>query len=417
MYFWYKLLTYLLRPFLNIYLIFRKLKKKEHPSRYKEKLSNITTDRSKGFLIWFHVASVGEGLSILPLVRKFEKDEKIQKILITSITLSSSEVLKKKLSKNIKIIHQFLPFDVPKFVNKFLNHWSPNLAIFIDSEIWPNLIFEIKKRKIPLLLVNGRITKKSFKKWNLLNKFSKKVFEKFDLCISSNKDTENYLKILGAKNIKNFGNLKFSITRENVDEKLETSVLDKISNRKIWCAASTHSTEEYFCAQTHLILKSTYKDILTIVIPRHINRVKKIEKELLKLKLNVIFYSNLNKLNSETDILLVDVYGETSKFFNISKSVFLGGSLIKHGGQNPIEPSRHGSKIFHGPHINNFTEIYQYLKSLDATQNINTSDELASAIIKEFTSKKLVNIEIVEKINNYGSEILNKVIKEIKIYI
>jgi len=152
MHFWYKLLTYLFFIFLPVYLILRKLKKKEHATRYKEKLSQISTPRDDGFLIWFHVASIGEAMSILPLIENFEQDEKIKRILITSITVSSAEVLKKKFNNNTKVIHQFLPLDIPKFINKFLNHWSPNLSIFIDSEIWPNLILHIKKRNIPLLL-------------------------------------------------------------------------------------------------------------------------------------------------------------------------------------------------------------------------------------------------------------------------
>ena len=176
MYFWYKFLTYLFYPLSSVYLFLRKLKKKEHTSRYKEKLSKIDIERNNGFLIWFHVASVGEGLSVLPLIENLDKEEKVKKILITTITLSSAEVLKKKLINNNKVIHQFLPFDVPKFTIKFLNHWSPNLSIFIDSEIWPNLIFDIKKKKIPLMLINARITKKTFSRWIYLKKFSKEIF-------------------------------------------------------------------------------------------------------------------------------------------------------------------------------------------------------------------------------------------------
>ena len=246
MYFWYKLVTYLFYPFASFFLFSRKLKKKEHPIRYKEKLSQISTPRDDGFLIWFHVASVGEAMSILPLIENFEQDVKIKRILITSVTVSSAEVLKKKFNKNTKVIHQFLPFDVPKFVGKFLNHWSPDLAIFIDSEIWPNFIFKIKEKNIPLLLVNGRITRKSFNRWNFLNKFSKKIFGKFDLCIASNSESENYLKILGAKNVKNCGNLKFANTKLNSGSKLDSVFLNKIANRKIWCAASTHPRKNLF---------------------------------------------------------------------------------------------------------------------------------------------------------------------------
>ena len=147
MYRWYKILTYLFYPFANIFLLLRKLKRKEDTNRYKEKLSIIKKQRGNGFLVWFHAASVGECLSILPLVQKLEQDTKVNKILITSVTLSSAKVLQDKLVQNKKITHQFLPLDIPKYVNQFLNHWSPNLSIFIDSEIWPNLIFQIKKKK------------------------------------------------------------------------------------------------------------------------------------------------------------------------------------------------------------------------------------------------------------------------------
>ena len=417
MYFWYKLLTYLFYPFTPFFLFLRKLKKKEHPIRYKEKLSQINTPRGEGFLIWFHVASVGEAMSILPLIENLEQEQKIKKILITTITLSSAEVLQKRLSENKKIVHQFLPFDIPIFVNKFLNHWSPNLSIFVESEIWPNLIFQIKKRNIPLLLVNGRITKKTFNRWNLLKNFSKKIFEKFDLCLVANTESENFLKILGVQNIKNYGNLKFTNTKINSKKSLDSILINKIEGRKIWCAASTHPTEEIFCAETHLKLKKIYNNILTIIIPRHVNRVRKIKDDLSNLNLKIVSYSSFNKMSIDTDILVIDTYGEASKFFNVSKCVFLGGSLIKHGGQNPIEPSRLGCKIFHGPNVNNFTEIYEYLKSLGVANKIHSPEELNQSLVEELKSNKADNDEIIEKIENYGQNILNNVIKELKKYI
>ena len=167
MYFWYKFFTYLLLPFSYGYIFIRKLKNKEHSTRFTEKFSKTKIKRDEGSLIWIHVASVGEAMSILPLIENFEKNENIKKILITTITVSSAQILEKKYEKNKRIIHQFLPLDIPIFVNKFINYWSPNVAIFIDSEIWPNLIFEIKKKNIPLLLINGRITRKTFLKWSL----------------------------------------------------------------------------------------------------------------------------------------------------------------------------------------------------------------------------------------------------------
>ena len=421
MHFLYKFFTYLFYPFAPIYLLIRKLRNKEDSNRYKERLSKINTPRSGGILIWFHVASVGEAMSILPLIENFIQDQKINKILITSITLSSGKILEKRFNQNAKVVHQFLPLDIPILTNKFLNHWKPNLSIFIDSEIWPNLILQISKKKIPLLLVNARITKKTFIRWKLLTNFAKKIFGKFDLCIASNKESENYLSVLGAKNIKNVGNLKFSNIKNNSNNKLDSFLLDKIKNRKIWCAASTHPNEEIICAKSHLLIKKNYNNILTIIIPRHIDRVKKITKELSKLNLKVSLYSQADQINISTDILLVDSYGEVSKFFNISKYVFLGKSLIKSllmdSGQNPIEAARLGCKIFHGPNVSNFVEIYEYLKTLGITKEVKNYEELSQSIVEEFKEDKAKDDMIASKIENYGQNILNNVIVELKKYI
>ena len=255
----------------------------------------------------------------------------------------------------------------------------------------------------------------------ILKNFSKKIFEKFDLCIVANNETENYLKILGAQNIKNYGNLKFANTKLNSNNNLNSAFLNKIKNRKIWCAASTHPSEEIFCAKTHLMLKKNYNNILTIIIPRHVDRIKTINDELSNLNLTISLFSKFDQMNIDTDILLIDSYGETSKFYNISKCVLLGKSLIKSstndGGQNPIEPSRLGCKIFHGPNVSNFTEIYEYLKSLGVADQVSSPEELNQSLVEEFKEDKANNNQVIEKIDNYGLNILNNVIKEIKIYI
>ena len=421
MYFWYRFFTYLFYPLAPIYLYFRKIRKKEDSISYKEKLSKIEISREEGFLIWFHVASVGEAMSILPLIESCIEEKKINKILLTSITLSSGKILKKRFNQNAKVIHQFLPLDISVWTSKFLEHWKPNLSIFIDSEIWPNLISQISEKKIPLLLINARITKKSFKRWKLIISFAKKIFEKFDLCIVSNKESENFLKILGAKNIKNYGNLKFSNIKNDLNKKLDSDFFNKIKNRKIWCAASTHPTEEILCARSHLKIKESYNNILTIIIPRHIDRIEKIRKELSNLNLKIVLYSKLNQIDINTDILLIDTYGEASIFYNISKYVFVGKSTIKSlimdSGQNPIEPARLGCKIFHGPNVSNFVEIYEYLKTLGVTKLINNSDELSLSLIEEFEEDKVKKSNVKEEIDNYGQNILNNVVEELKKYI
>ena len=421
MYFWYRFFTYLFYPFAPIYLYFRKIRKKEDSISYREKLSKIEISREEGFLIWFHVASVGEAMSILPLIESCMEEKKINQILLTSITLSSGKILKKRFNQNAKVIHQFLPLDISVWTSKFLEHWKPNLSIFIDSEIWPNLISQISEKKIPLLLINARITKKSFKRWKLIISFAKKIFEKFDLCIVSNKESENFLKILGAKNIKNYGNLKFSNIKNDLNKKLDSDFFNKIKNRKIWCAASTHPTEEILCARSHLKIKESYNNILTIIIPRHIDRIEKIRKELSNLNLKIVLYSKLDQIDINTDILLIDTYGEASIFYNISKYVFVGKSTIKSlimdSGQNPIEPARLGGKIFHGPNVSNFVEIYEYLRTLGVTKQVNNSNELSISLIEEFKENKGEKSNIKEEIHNYGQNILNNVIGELKKYI
>ena len=421
MYYWYRFFTYLFQPFASIDLYFRKIRKKEDPIRFEEKLSKIKTTRGDGFLVWFHVASVGEAMSVLPLIESCIQEKKINKTLITSITLSSGKILEKRFNQNPKVIHQFLPLDVKVLTSKFLDHWKPNLSIFIDSEVWPNLIFDISKRKIPLLLINGRITKKSFLRWKLVMSFAKKIFEKFNLCLTSNEESEGFLKILGAKNIKNYGNLKFSKINTDLNNKLDSDFLNKIENRKIWCGASTHPTEETLCANSHLKIKKKYNNILTIIIPRHIDRVKTIYEELSKLNIKIVLSSNLSQVDIKTDVLLVDSYGESLKFYNISKYVFLGKSLAtslrKDSGQNPIEPARLGCKIFHGPYVNNFVEIYKYLNKLGVTKEINSSNELSLSLVEEFRDDKPKKLEISAKIENYGHNILNNVTIEIKKYI
>ncbi len=421
MYYWYRFFTYLFFPISPIYLYFRRIRKKEDLIRWREKLSEIKITRAPGFLVWFHVASVGEAMSVLPLINYVIKDSKVSNILITSITLSSGKILKKKYDSNSKVVHQYLPLDIPFFVNKFLDHWKPNLSIFIDSEVWPNLILEINKKKIPLLLVNARITKKSFERWKFSINFAKKIFEKFNLCLTSNKESENFLKTLGAKNVKNYGNIKYSGVENNKNKKLNSTFLDKVKNKKIWCAASTHPSEELFCAKSHIKIKKISGNVLTIIIPRHIERVETIQKELLKLNLNIVLSSNLEQVNEDTDILLVDAYGEALKFYDISKYVFLGKSLISalrnDSGQNPIEPAKKGCKIFHGPYVSNFNEAYNYLNELGITKQVNELEELSLSLVEEFKKDEPKNHDIAMKIENYGQNILNNVTSELKKYI
>ena len=267
-----------------IIIVYRLMRKKEDIKRFKEKLCFFSEKNIKGRLIWFHGASVGELQSVVPLIEKLEKNKKIKKILVTSNTLSSSKVLQKLNFK--KVTHQFFPIDTNFHSKKFLNYWKPSSAFFIDSEIWPNMYLNLKQKKIPITLINGRITKKSFRRWKFFSNFSKEIFNTLDLCLSSSKLSKKYLLKLGANKVKFLGNLKFAQS-ENAKINKTYGLKKLISSKKIWCASSTHSTEEKFCGEVHKELKKKYKNLLTIIIPRHIERVDEIKSEMLNLNLKV----------------------------------------------------------------------------------------------------------------------------------
>ena len=413
-------MLFLYRIFINIVIFFsplivliRILKGKEDPSRYKEKFSFFSKRKKRGKLIWFHGASVGEILSIVPLIQELEKNKDIGQILVTSNTLSSSKIfINLKLKKTI---HQFYPIDHTYFVNKFLKYWSPSVAIFVDSEIWPTMLTNIKSKSISLVLLNARINKKSFRKWSRLGLITKNLFSKFDLCLPSSNESRRHLNLLGAKNIKYIGNLKF--TESEINRAILDGNLKKyLSSKKIWCASSTHRSEEEIAAKVHIRLKKKNKDVLTVIIPRHINRISEIKNNLEKLNLKIQTHSSINKIDDNTDIYLVDAYGKTKMFFSICNTVFLGGSLIKHGGQNPLEAARYGCKILHGPNIWNFYEIYSLLSKIKVSHKVNNIDQITKKINLVVMNKQN-NKNIISKLNSLSARILKLTIKEINYFI
>ena len=412
MFFIYQILILLIIFLSPIIVVVRLFKNKEHKTRFIEKFCFFTTKRRKGNLIWVHAASVGELMSVIPLLQEIEKNKKINNILITTSTLSSSKIFQNFKFK--KVIHQFFPIDFFYFTSKFIRFWRPNIAIFIDSEVWPSMFKMIKKNSIPLLLMNARITSRSFNRWSFFNKFSKNIFQNIYCSYPQNLETEKFLKKLKVNNINKIGNLKFCETKELKKDILQKSFLKSIKNRLIFCASSTHAGEEYQIAKAHLILKKKYKNLLTIVIPRHIERVNQINDEFLSMNLKTIIRTSNKKINSSTDIYLVNTYGETKRFFNLSKIAFMGGSIINHGGQNPIEPARFNLNILHGPNVQNFRDIYQLFNRLKVAHKFNNLKQLITISDKLLMSKKNKKIDLTK----IGNLILKKHVNEInKIFI
>ena len=406
----YNLLNLVLLLFSPLILLIRFFLGKEDGKRFKEKFCFFSKKSTKE-TIWIHGASVGEVLSIIPIIKFLENDKNVKKILLTSSTTSSASVILKYKFK--KTVHQYYPLDINFLTISFINYWKPKIAIFVDSEVWPNMYKNLHRKKIPLILLNARITKKSYERWKFFPNFSKNIFSKITLALPQNSETENYLNLLGVKNIKIAGNLKyFGNTRK---KNYANNLKDKFYKRNVWCAASTHKDEEIFIGRLHSELKSEIKDLITIIIPRHINRIENIIDDLKSIGLNYQLHSENKKIKKNTDIYLVDTYGEATKFYLLSKLTFVGGSIIKHGGQNPLEPAREGNYILHGPNISNFREVYKMLNFLKISKKVNTMKEMKKIIQKRIDFNQ--NTDVRNKLKVIGDKILTKNLLEIKKFI
>ena len=414
----YRILTTLLYPLLISLIFFRKIIKKEDSTRYKEKIfvSNFNVKRKKHLkLIWFHAASIGELKSILPLIDHLNKNNNNFEFLITTITLSSSNLAKEELEKYNNVQHRFFPLDVDFIMNKFLLLWKPYAIFFVDSEIWPNLICKISKKNIPLSLINARITLKTFKKWNLIPRVAKEIFSSFDLCLTSNLETKDYLHKFNAKNITYTGNLKLI---NKIDEKKIINQNENfLINNMFWCAASTHNGEEKFCLHTHLALRKEYKNIITIIAPRHIDRVQDIKKVCNNLNLSAQILDKNENIIEGKEIIIINSYGTLLSYFKYAKSVFIGKSILKIlknvGGQNPIDAAKLGCKVYHGPYVYNFEEIYQILKQNNISKKVESPEDLAANLLKDFSYREKETKKFSSIINDLGDKTLTLTMKKI----
>ncbi|MDB4811727.1 3-deoxy-D-manno-octulosonic acid transferase [Candidatus Pelagibacter sp.] len=402
MYFFYNILTTLAIIISPIIIIYRILKGKEDLKRVGEKFS-IYSQKKNNKKVWIHAASVGELMSIIPIIRKLEKNSKIKNILLSTSTTSSAKIFNKLKLK--KTSHVYFPLDNNYIVKRFINYWQPKLAIFIDSEIWPNMFKNLYLKDIPIIIMNARITERSFNKWQIFPKFAKKVFGGISLALPQNLETLKYLKLLKVKNIKIAGNLKYYGQKNNQDH--VTKLLEnKFRDFKVWCAASTHYNEEILIGKLHKKLKKKEKRLITIIIPRHISRTNEIKEALNKLNLSCISHSSNQKIQKNTDIYLVDSYGESSKFYNLTNVSFVGGSIIKHGGQNPLEPARLGNYIISGPNVKNFKEIYAFLNNLKMSSFSSDILKMENLILKKLKNK--TPNKNIKKIIKIGNDVLEK---------
>jgi len=418
----YRIITTLLYPLLVIFIYFRKIIKKENPSRFKEKIYpshfNIE-DKKMNKLIWFHATSIGELKSIVPILKELNSAETKLKFLITTTTLSSSEIAKIELKKIPNACHRFFPLDVNFLVQQFLKKWKPNVIFFVDSEIWPNLIFSAKKFGIPIVLINARITSKTSKRWMWFPGVAKKIFNCFNLCLASNLETKNFLKNLNVENVQFYGNIKLA-NKINVSA-IQNQNKNILVNKRFWFAASTHIGEDEFCLKTHLLLKKRYPDIISIIAPRHIERSKDIKSLSENLNLKTQILHKGERIEEDKEIIIINVFGILQDYFKYTKSVFMGKSIPKKlkkvGGQNPIDAAKLGCKIYHGPYVYNFEEVYKILEKNNISSMIQSPEELSDNLSKDLNDIQKKSSEISDLINSLGEKTLIDTMKEIKKFI
>ena len=339
----------------------RRLKRgKEHPERIAERLGQASLERPKGPLIWVHAASVGEMLAAVSLVERLRAQGFA--VLVTSGTVTSASLAEQRLPDGV--LHQFIPLDGPRFVQRFLDHWRPGLALFVESDLWPNLICLAAMRGIPMIVVNGRLSERSFGRWRKVPRVIAALLDRFDLCLAqSAPDAERYAK-LGAPRVIAAGNLKLDVPALPADQNSLQQLREIIDKRPVIAAASTHPGEEAAVIAVHRQLRAKFPSLLTIIVPRHPARGGNIAEIAKDAGLVVAQRSRREQPMPDIGVYVADTLGELGLFYRIAPIVFMGGSLASHGGQNPIEAIRFGAAVVHGPHISNFAEIYG---ALDAT--------------------------------------------------
>lgn len=380
----YRAATTVAQPFAGALLTYRARRGKEDLARADERRGFSARPRPEGILVWLHGASVGETVSLLPIITRLR--EKSLNVLVTSVTTTSAQVLARRLPAGA--LHQYAPFDAPLFMRRFLDHWRPDLALFAESELWPNAIIEARRRQLPLALVNARMSERSLARWRRLPRTIEVLAGSFDLCLAQSEiDAERY-RFLGAHGVVTAGNLKYDVPPPPADQIALASLKGMTAGRPVLLAASTHAGEEAIVAQTHRMLAQHFPNLLTIIAPRHPERGSEIAATVKAAGLRPAMRSRRLGPDSACDVYVADTVGELGLFYRLTPIVFMGKSLVPHGGQNPIEPAKLGAAILHGPHVHNFASVYQALDEAGGAREITDSRTLALAFAQIIADPK-----------------------------
>jgi 3-deoxy-D-manno-octulosonic-acid transferase len=362
-----------LAPVVPFALAWRARHGKEDSLRIRERLGYAGTPRPAGQLLWIHGASVGECLSVLPLIERLLTVPD-RTVLVTSGTVTSARLMAERLPRGA--LHQYAPVDTPSAIRRFLDHWRPDIALFVDSEIWPNSISSAKARSIPLALVNGRMSQRSFRGWRRVRRTASLLLGRYDLCLAQDADSAERLTALGAKRVEISGNLKADALPLAADAQKLDDLRHVIGQRPVLLAVSTHAGEEQTILPAHDRLRQLFPDLLTIIAPRH--PIRGHEIAMLCGERSVAQRSKDEVPYKKTEVYVADTLGELGIFYRLSPFAFIGGSLVPHGGQNPLEPARLERAVLAGPHTHNFTAAYEAIFGTQAIGRIASSSEFAA---------------------------------------
>jgi len=372
----YRIFSGAMTPLAPLFLARRLRHGKEHGLRLPERRGVSAAARPLGPLVWLHGASVGELISVLPLIERIHARE--VDLLVTSGTVTSGGLAEQRLPRGV--IHQFVPIDVPFFVRRFLNHWQPDLALFVESELWPNIMIETARRGVPMILVNGRLSENSFRRWRHLPATIGALLQRLDLCLARTPADAERLSELGAPHVVTTGDLKLDGPAPPADRGKLAALQRATAGRPLIAAASTHAGEEAAMIDAHLKLCANFPNLLTLIVPRHPERGAGVADIARAAGLNVKLRSRGELPDARTDIYVADTVGELGLIYRMAPIVFVGGSLAEHGGQNPIEPAKLGAAILHGPHVWNFAEIYAELDRAHGAELVVDASKLPAAL-------------------------------------
>ncbi|HEY1940523.1 MAG TPA: 3-deoxy-D-manno-octulosonic acid transferase [Roseiarcus sp.] len=376
----YRFATRLATPLTGVLLSLRLNKAKEDPLRIDERRGIAGLTRPEGPLVWLHGASVGEALSLLPLIDRITQSGRFA--LVTTGTVTSARLLAQRLPPGG--LHQYAPLDAPSFMRRFFDHWRPDVALIAESELWPNMIIEARRIGVPLVMVNARMSARSFSRWRRARAFIHALLAGVDLCLAQSQADADRLAELGAPNVRVAGNLKFDAPTPPADRQELAALAGMTSGRQIWIAASTHDGEERIAAEAHLKIAATFPDALTLIAPRHPSRGEAILAELQAMGLNCALRSRGERPQRDTAIYICDTMGELGVFYRLAGVVMIGKSFNREGGQNPIEAAKLACAILHGPHVGNFLDVYALLDEAGGAALTNDADELAEMLLALF---------------------------------